>query len=161
MSTDMDKNRTASGMRRWIKVVFALSLSLNFLIVAAFGAMAWRWGGDDKYSRGHPQGEAFMLIRALPEASRRQLRTRFERERPHPHVDRKQQTEALIVLLQSAPFDPEAFENQLNTQVRGCGDRMQRGAAAISAVIADMSEAERVTYAQEVQRLSLRRRQLR
>ncbi len=65
------------------------------------------------------------------------------------------------MLLQSAPFDPEAFENQLNTQVRGCGDRMQRGAAAISAVIADMSEAERVTYAQEVQRLSLRRRQLR
>ena len=157
MANEAAKPGSERGMRRWIKLIFALSLSLNFLIIAAVGAMAWRWNGHDD-DRGRPGAQAFTLIRALPADRRAQLRTSFDHDRSRAQMSRREHADMLMSLLEDETFDAVAFEELIAMQHRDGGERMQRGAAALSSVISEMSDAERATYASEVKRLTERRR---
>lgn len=156
MAEQRENNIAPKGMRRWIKVIFALSLSLNFLVIAAVGAMALRFG-DDKERHARGGSNAFTLIRALPAEDRRAMRNIHDRQRPDHGMTRKQHSEALLELLQSSPFDRDAFEDLLTRQMREGGDRMRQGAVALADVISEMSDVERTAYVEDVIRINTRR----
>ncbi|WP_157946942.1 periplasmic heavy metal sensor [Thalassobius sp. I31.1] len=149
-------------MRPWIRVLFGVSLSLNLLVIAAATAMFARWDGD-RYGRDHhPAGGAVTLIRALPDSHRIQLRDAFERHDPGDRAartaSRRQQFQDILLLLSVEPFDAAGFEAVLNQQADKSEGRLTGGAAALTEVIDQMTEAERATYLEEVKRLAERRR---
>ncbi len=148
-------------MRPWIKVLFGLSLSLNLLVIAAAVSMFARWDGDRHGRDHHPAGGVITLMRALPDSYRDQMREAFERndtgDRAARAEGRRQQFQDILLLLSVEPFDAAGFEAVLNQQAHTSEDRLTRGAAALTEVISNMSEAERADYLAEVKRLAERR----
>jgi uncharacterized membrane protein len=133
-------------MSRGFRVVFGLSLALNFLVIAAF-AGAWL--------RAEPPGHGFgdrgyigrLLYKELPREDRRTLRRELRQR-----VDRETLRQArvgpeLYAALRADPFDAQVLRELMTRQA----DALLTGQSAMREgwleVLSQMTSAERAAYA--------------
>ncbi len=146
---------TASG--RGLKIALAVSVALN-LAVAGVVAGAWMREGP---ARGMPRDLSFgPFSEALGPEDRRALRTALLDRAPAFRETREAaQAEfvALLTALRASPFDPAGVQTALAAiEARNAG-RLELGRSLIEARITQMSEADRLAFADRLEK-GLRRR---
>jgi uncharacterized membrane protein len=146
-----------SGGPGWIKIALAISVALN-LAVAGLVAGAWLREGRD---RSMPREMSFgPFTDALSDADRRELRRAFGDRMPGFRDARREfrdELSALLVTLRADPFDPAAAEAALTSISRQAMDRLDLGRDLIAARIIEMSDSERLAFAERLER-GLKRR---
>jgi uncharacterized membrane protein len=145
---------------RWMKILLAVSLALNFLVLGVvLGAVAF--GGLRDGSRDADRANlSTLLLRALPEADQRALRRALRGDREEMRASRQEARAArsdMVVALRQDPFDETAFAAALETQREIGQSIMAVGQGALVAHVGTMSQAERVAYADRLEALNTRR----
>lgn len=149
-----DATRNGGGTSRTVRIVLAVSLAFNLLIVGiVVGALigGGRDGGRGPAVDGAPQGAAF--VRALDRADQRRIRRELGRALRAEGLDREAMRldpQAVRAALTADPFDPAAVEALLARPV-GAGARGHAlGREILARRIAAMSAEERAAYADRV-----------
>lgn len=142
---------------RGLKIALAVSVALN-LAVAGVVAGAWLKDGP---SRGMPRDLSFgPFSEALGPEDRRALRKALADRAPGFRETRQAaQAEfaALLDALRASPFDPAAVQSALaSIEARNAG-RLELGRSLIEVRITQMSEADRLAFADRLEN-GLRRR---
>jgi uncharacterized membrane protein len=147
----------ASAGPRWIKIALAISVALN-LAVAGLAGGAWLREGKD---RGMPRDMSFgPFTEALNETDRKELRRALGDRMPgfrEARQEMRAELEAFLVTLRADPFDPAAAEAALAAISRRAVDRLDLGRDLIADRILGMTDAERIAFAERLER-GLRRR---
>lgn len=148
---------SAPSSGRGLKIALAVSVALN-LAVAGIVAGAWLREGSN---RSAPRDLSFgPFSEALSPDDRRALRKALVDRAPGFRDARKAaQAEfaALLAALRSRPFEPAAVQSALAAiEARNAG-RLELGRSLIEARIAEMSEADRLAFADRLEK-GLRRR---
>lgn len=142
---------------RWIKIALAISVALN-LAVAGVAGGAWLREGKD---RGMPREMSFgPFTEALSEADRKELRRALGERMPGFRETRQEmraELEVFLATLRADPFDPTAAEAALAAISRRAVDRLDLGRDLIADRILGMTDAERLAFAERLER-GLRRR---
>ena len=135
------------GLRRWVKVLLVASLALNLLFVGLAGGLAVRFGGG-KEGRPPPSVGA-ALYRAMPDDDRRALRKELRRshDRKAEREGHRQDVLAIAELLRATPFDREAVEALVRTQMMEGPRGVTHLRAAWIDRVSGMSGAARAEYA--------------
>lgn len=128
-----------------LRVIFALSLALNLLVVGLVAGVWWRGGPPDGARIG---GQAAALYRALPGEDRRALRAEM---RGTIDRGRLRIRDPLIAALKADPFDPAAVAAILVAQSDAQAQAQMRMRALWLDRIAAMSPAERAAYADRLE----------
>lgn len=154
--------RPRTGMRPWLKVVLALSLILNLMVigvVVGFGAKRFdddrRGGGKDGRSSYERVDPALGPVgRALPSPHREAAGRAFE-ERVGPREDARQflaqQLSTMVTLLRADPFDAEAFADSIEAQRRDYSMRSDVGREVVIEQIKSMSPEHRYELADRLE----------
>jgi hypothetical protein len=138
--------------RSWMQVALAVSVALNLAVAGlAIGARI-----KDGPSRGMPSELSFgPFTDALSEGDRRDMRDAlgekglgFRAQREAMRSD----LAALLVTLRASPFEPAAAEAALSAVTRRVNDRLDLGRELIEARILAMSDAERLAFADRLER---------
>ena len=139
--------------RRWVRVLLVLSLALNLLVAGVVGGAIWRYGGPDGPRGERPIG--VMLFAEMPRQSRSNLRHHMAQM---PHDGRPGDSlRAIADLLRTTPFDAAGLGDvvmQHNEQRAATQTRLHR---AWLDQVAAMSDAERVAYADRLERAAAHR----
>jgi uncharacterized membrane protein len=147
----------ASGGANWIKVALAISVALN-LAVAGLAAGAWMREGRE---RGMPRDMSFgPFTEALDDSDRRELRRALGDRMPgfrEARQEMRADLAALLATLRAVPFDPVAAEAAMSTISRRATERLDLGRDLIADRILAMSDAERLAFADRLER-GLKRR---
>lgn len=143
---------TTAGGARWIKIALAVSVALN-LAVAGLAAGAWLRDGP---GRGMPREMSFgPFTDALSEPDRRELRRALGDRAPgfrEVRAQIKAELEDLLATLRASPFDPAAAQAALSVISRRATDRLDLGRDLIEGRILAMSDAERLAFADRLER---------
>jgi uncharacterized membrane protein len=147
------KQRMSSGLR----IVLVVSLALNLLVIGAVGGALYRFGGlGDRAAEAVGTGRA--LYRALPHAERRALRRDLRQALDREALRTARIGPQLDSLLRAESFDADAVNALLVTQAQA----LQTGQAVMRAgwldVVAGMSQAERIAYADRLKEVMSRRK---
>jgi uncharacterized membrane protein len=142
---------------RGLKIALAVSVALN-LAVAGLVAGAWMKDGP---SRGMPRDLSFgPFSEALSQEDRRALRKALADRAPgfrEARVAAQAEFAALLAALRASPFDPAAMQSALAAiEARNAG-RLELGRSLIEARITQMSDADRLAFADRLEN-GLRRR---
>jgi uncharacterized membrane protein len=142
---------------RGLKIALAVSVALN-LAVAGLVAGAWMKDGP---SRGMPRDLSFgPFSEALSQEDRRALRKALADRAPgfrEARVAAQEEFAALLAALRASPFDPAAMQSALAAiEARNAG-RLELGRSLIEARITQMSDADRLAFADRLEN-GLRRR---
>lgn len=147
-------DKATGGMKPWLRVLLVASLALNLLIVGGFvGAMAMRGTGHAHHpprldSPGGP------LTRALSREDRRaigqEMRKAYGMKRKH-RAEQRAGLESLVADLKATPFNPDAVAIRMAQQRDQFGARLELGQKLLLERLTQMTEAERVAYADRLQ----------
>ena len=141
-----EKQQNPGRTPLWLRLVLGVSLGLNLLIAGlAIGAFA-RFG-DMGGGRAASQTLGAAMFRELPREDRRALHKGAMRRGPHTAQMRQAQATAIATVLRADPFDPEALGDVLQTQAAQRMDWHHTAQLAWLERIAQMSTAERASYA--------------
>ena len=142
---------------RWMSIALAVSVALN-LAVAGLVIGAWLKDGPD---RGLPREMSFgPFTEALSDGDRRELRRALGDRAPgfrEARAEARDELVALLGTLRATPFDPAAAQSALTAITRRATDRLDLGRDLIEARILEMSDAERLAFADRLER-GLKRR---
>jgi uncharacterized membrane protein len=145
------------GGSGWIKVALAISVALN-LAVAGLAAGAWLRDGKD---RGMPREMSFgPFTEALGDVDRREFRRALGERMPgfrEARQEMRAEFAGLLATLRAVPFDPAAAEAALSAISRRASDRLDLGRDLVAERILAMTEAERLAFAERLER-GLKRR---
>lgn len=146
-----------SSSGRGLKIALAVSIALN-LAVAGVIAGAWLREGPGK---GMPRDLSFgPFSEALSGEDRRALRKALIDRAPafrETRAEAQAEFMALLAALRATPFDPAAVQTALSAiEARNAG-RLELGRSLIEARITQMSEADRLAFADRLEN-GLRRR---
>jgi uncharacterized membrane protein len=148
------KKKTGTGMRPWLKVVLFASLALNLAVAGLVIGAAVNYGPRD----GHRPPRVDMMMgpytHALSPKDRRaigeQLRHEYRAERPS-RAEIRAQFDKVLVALRAQPFDAATVEKLLKHQLEVGLERQAIGQRLLLQRLADMSEAERIEFAQRLE----------
>lgn len=140
----------------WLKIALALSVAVNLLFVGFIAGAVARQGGEGARMARSPGlgafGAPYML--ALPKQERRavmrELRTTGEGIVPDRGA-RRAMFQEVLALLRASPFDAKALEAAVALQANTSVAVQKNAQAAWLEVVTQMSEAERVVYADAVE----------
>ncbi|PCJ10566.1 MAG: hypothetical protein COB16_00725 [Rhodobacteraceae bacterium] len=136
-------------MKLWLRIVLAGSLGLN-LAVAGLAIGAVIRFRDEARLRPAPSFGA-LLFRELDKDTRRALRQKAGGDHGSFHDRRRAEGDVVLTLLRADPFEPDALSSFFQGQASSGHDfRMSVQQAWVTRVVA-MSEAERASYADELQ----------
>ncbi|MFV2052089.1 hypothetical protein [Aliiroseovarius sp. YM-037] len=143
---------------QWWKVVLAISLSLNLLIVGALAGAVWRQGRAPDRAEGRDVG-VLPLFLALPREDRRGIRAEIERGLAAEPSVPDAGGPTLVEALRQTPFDREAVEALFEKHGARQEVRHRVGQRVLLDRIGEMSDADRAAYADRLEkRLEGRRR---
>ena len=153
---------TPQSTRLWVRIVLAVSLAFNLLVIGAAAGFVVK-GGPTPHADGprHVADAAIgPLTRALSKADRRaigrQIRQATDAEGWSPRAHR-QSLKRMLTLLETTPFDADAFSTELTGSIAGLQGRMSRASEALVLRLDQMSDAERAAYAQRVKEAMARK----
>jgi len=150
--------------RVWPKVLLAVSLSLNLLVVGAIAGAGWKAskfaGGPDPRQRESLNTGVLPFILALPQDLRRGLRNDMQAAlaaaRPQPD-EQIALTRELLQALRDAPFDAERLGTLMRARQSDFSAQQDIGQRILLDRIRAMSDVERGEYADRVERAFARR----
>lgn len=160
----MDPKPAPQGMRLWVRILLVVSLAFNLLVFGAVAGMAIK-GGPWEHAHSPRQvvdAAVGPLTRALTKEDRRAIGRQIRKEGRADGLTRRAHREALermLVLLQSTPFDSEAFGAELAGSVTGLQTRMSRASETLVLHLSQMSDADRAAYAERVKDAMAQKRQ--
>lgn len=133
----------------WVKLVLALSLGLNLLVVGLAVGAAWR------FAKGPPQDgprAGFAFVSALEREDRRAVFAGLRDVRREISEEGRQDVVAILAVLRADKLDG----GQLQDRMAGFDARVQGMRAAIQAGLVDrisaMSRDDRLAYADRLER---------
>ena len=132
----------------WMRILLGVSLALNLAVAGLVVGASLRLIGPDGPPAPHTFGGA--LIRALPHDDRREIGIRA-RDILGPRPDYGAGAADLITALRSTPFDAASVEVILNAQSAGRAAWSKALQDSWLAHVSDMSEQERLGYAQRLE----------
>lgn len=143
--------------RRWLRVALAVSLTLNLLVVGLVVGAAMRFGGPDG---GHkpPPSMGAALYRELPRDDRKAVRAAMKSAHGQRKSDRATEAQRLGDALRAQPFDAAAVQAVMAVQAQARADWQGGVQQAWLARVAAMSDAERIDYANRLQKAMTRPR---
>lgn len=159
MNQDPQSSENA-GLRRWPKVLLAVSLVFNFLVIGAVVGANLRH--DDDMRRPAPADREMMretgfapFIDALPREARREIGARLRAEAGGMRPDRtalEAEFTAILTSLRAEPFDPAALAGVLAAQQDRVSHRIEAGRRVLVESLAQMSPAERAAFADQLEK---------
>lgn len=164
MSEDFPTPVAAKRPRRWPKVLLAISLFFNLLVLGAIAGAHLRDGPDMGRSPApdraamHATGFA-PFFDALPREARgeigKALRARGDSARPD-RAALEAEFARIIAVLKAEPFDRAALEEVMAAQQARVSARVEAGRSALLDVLAGMSPAERAAFAERMEQRMVR-----
>ncbi|MEO0750983.1 MAG: periplasmic heavy metal sensor [Pseudomonadota bacterium] len=153
MSTDPAPGPQST--RLWVRILLAVSLGFNLLVIGAVAGIAVRGGPFPQADTPRHVADATIgpLTRALTKEDRRAIGREL---RQNGQVDgwtrraHRQSMERMVALLQAAPFDAEAFGAELDGTISGLQGRMAGASQALVVRLTEMSDVERAAFAARV-----------
>jgi uncharacterized membrane protein len=137
---------------RGLKIALALSVALN-LAVAGLAAGAWLRDGPQK---GMPRDLSFgPFSEALDDSDRRALRKALVARAGEFRTGReaaKAEFMTLVATLRATPFDPAAMKTALAAIEARNAERLALGRSLIEARLVAMTDAERLAFADRLER---------
>jgi len=151
--------------RKWAKVLLAVSLTMNLLVVGMVGGVYLRDGSDQRALGARPERAAMRdlgfgpFVNALPHEYRRGL-ARAMRDQAGSFAENQQALVAelrmMLSAIRSEPFEMDVLRDAMRAQQDRVNMRAQVGRDLLLAHISQLSESERNAFADQVER-SLRR----
>ncbi len=152
---------TGNGKRRrWtgMRVMLAVSLALNLLVVGAVAGALWSGGGPGRIGGIDPDGRRGPLreignapfVRALEPADRRALLTALRDEGATLRQNRaalRRSFQALVAALRADPFDPDALQRLFDNQRDAAQIQQRTGERLILERLSAMTQDQRAAYA--------------
>ena len=143
---------TAPAAGRGVKIALALSLALNLAVVGLAAGAFLREG----HGRGMPRDLSFgPFSEALSLEDRRALRRALMDKAPafrESRAEAREEFAALLTSLRASPFDPAAMESALAAIEARNADRLELGRRLIAARLAEMSDADRLAFADRLEK---------
>lgn len=159
--TDEKAPVPASGASRGFKILLALSLAVNMAVLGVVAGSALKMRHDG----GRPAATRDMAFGPFAEAlSRDQRRALFKGMAERGSNLRAAREEfrsdvaALAASLRRSPFDAEEFRSLLMRQGARVEARADEGREALADLLATMPEAERIEFADRLERAMEKRR---
>lgn len=146
--------KTGTGMRPWLKVVLFASLALNLAVAGLVIGAAVKYGPKD--GPRPPRVDMMMgpYTHALSHKDRRaigeQLRREYRAERPS-RAQVRAQFEQVLSALRAQPFQPDALDALLQTQLEAGQERQAIGQRLLLQRLSAMSDAERAEFAERLE----------
>ncbi|MCF6231810.1 MAG: periplasmic heavy metal sensor [Rhodobacteraceae bacterium] len=135
---------------KWVRILLALSLALNLLVIGLVGGAMMRFGGPDGM-RPPPRSIGAVLYRALPDEQRRALRS-YSRQARSGHVkQRRGQIKAISATIRATPFDADAVSVVLDSHRSELDLARQSLQLAWLAQVEQMSDEERQAYGERLE----------
>lgn len=138
---------------RGVKIALAVSVALN---LAVAGVVAGAWLSDDGPRSGMPRDVGFgPFSEALSPQDRRALRKALFDRAPEFRAGReaaRAEFETLLAALRADPFDPAALTTALSAVEARNADRLELGRSLIETRIVQMSEADRLAFADRLEK---------
>lgn len=119
----MTEKRT-SGMRPWLKVLLALSLALNLVVVGIAAGAAWRFRDGPPKGQRPPLLGAF-IFKDLGRKEVNQLLRAQSETGEHPRVRHRREMQQIIELLRQETLDVDAVRALVETHAAGSQELMQ------------------------------------
>ncbi|NOX74645.1 MAG: periplasmic heavy metal sensor [Alphaproteobacteria bacterium] len=158
-----EKQQVAPKPRRWIKVIFVLSLGLNILVLGLVGGAFLRGGPPDRVrvERDIAALGLRVYFRALNEGDRADIRTNFKQYRGQIKAGRglfRAHLKALATALTAEPYDQAAVAAVLSQQAGVVSENMAVGQRVLLAQIEMMTKSDREAFAAALKKPAKRRR---
>jgi uncharacterized membrane protein len=137
---------------RGVKIVLAISVALN---LAVAGLVLGAWASDHGPRKGMPRDLGFgPFSEALSPEDRRALRKAFMDQAPDFRTTReaaRAEFVTLLATLRATPFDPAALTAALTAIETRNANRLDLGRTLIEARLVQMSEADRLAFADRLE----------
>lgn len=128
-------------MSRWVKILFVISLALNFAIIGAMaGHRLGLWHGK------HHHGLYHHLLKEIPEAKRAQaakILEDYKKAYPHKRGKLIANWSKFEELLTEETFNREAFLTAFNAEIDEHNKRFYEGGKSIADIAALLTQEER------------------
>ncbi len=147
--------------RNWVKYLLIVSLGLN-LIVAGLMVGAKVSGHGPHKRVGMPGFGMRGFVQALPRDKRAELRAQFRDNRSKMRANGKamhKSMDTIRAVIAMQPFDAEALHTAFTNQRAQVTSVTQDAQDAFVKIIADMSDAERAEFAENLNKQQLRHRE--
>ncbi len=149
--------------RRWVKVVFVLSVGFNILVLGLVGGAFLRGGPPDhvRVERNISALGLRVYFRALDDNNRAQVRARIKDGMGQIQTGRgvfRAHLKDLAEAVTAAPYDPAAVAAVLSQQASIVSDNITTGQRFLLVQIDKMSETERQAFAAALRKPAKRRR---
>jgi uncharacterized membrane protein len=136
----------------WIKVALAVSVALNLAVAGlAVGAFV-----KDGHGRGMPHDLSFgPFSDALSGDDRRALRMELKDRMPsfrEARAEARAEFTTLLDTLRASPFDKMALQSALSAIETRTAGRLELGRSLIEARLLQMSEVERLAFAERLEK---------
>lgn len=138
---------------KWMRITLFCSLAANLLVVGLVAGLALS-GGPEKRANAQPREAGALFTRALSSEDKRALRREFVRGLRSDGPDRGPilgGVQASLDALRATPFDADAFAETMAEQSSRRAQRDALGRQALTARVAAMTDAERLSYADRVE----------
>ncbi len=154
-----DTPHTPNRARRWPKLLLAVSLTLNILVLAMVVGAHLRDGHD--HHRMPPDRKALRagglapFFDALPRGARREMAEAFHASGHGGGPDRAAlaaDLRAFVAAVRAEPFDPVAAAEVLAAQAARVQTRIAAGQAILVDQLATMSPRDRAAFADRLER---------
>lgn len=151
-----DTSDATQKLPRRYKIILGVSLAVNLVVAGMIGGAALRHGEGARGGLRSAGLGAYALpyMLALPKEERQQVMKTVRSDRKGRVPDRAARRALyadVLSVLRAEPFDAEKLSIALSTQAETTIEVQQSAQAAWMAVIAQMSDAERAAYADEVE----------
>lgn len=150
MSDPTPSTAIRAGAGRWTKVLLAVSLALNLLIVGLAVGSVLR-DGPPRGGRDFGLGP---ISEALSHNDRMALRRAFLVRHPEARTDRREmraEFDVLLAALRAEPFDPAALDQALQAVARRNADLLATGRELVAERLKAMDGAERADFADRLE----------
>ena len=149
----MSDQNAQQSTSNWIKILLALSLALNLAVIGFVAGSALK--GGRMSDRAEQKDMSFgPFSAALSREDRRALRMAFLEKAPDLRDNReaaKADFTAVVQSLLRTPFDADAFRLVLSAVETRNAARLSLGRSLIEKRILEMSDADRLAFAQRLQ----------
>ena len=138
----------------WLKVLLAVSLSLNLLVVGIIAGTVLKFGPGGTHRHRALDLDVQPMIQALSRSDRAALRRSFISEvaaAREARTERPSPAAAILQALRTVPFDQGALQTVLDAQKQQLAERHKAGQQILFDQISAMSESERATYADRLE----------
>jgi len=153
------ENTVSTG--RWSKVLLAVSLGLNMLVLGAAGGMIYMHRSDGAMNGGQREASYGPYSRALSQQDRKAIGTALRREvgSLRENLPKIQETfQTLILALQAEEYDRDAVHGLIAEQQALGLKRQQVGQRLLLERLDSMTVEERRAFAKRLQRTLRHRR---